>query len=28
MRHFCLQDDGDIVMEDWYGVGPTHRKGN
>jgi hypothetical protein len=28
MRDFSLQDEGDVVMEDQYWVGPTHREGN
>jgi hypothetical protein len=28
MRDFGLQDEGDIVMEDQYRIGPTHREGN
>jgi hypothetical protein len=27
MGDFCLQDEGDVVVEDQYGVGPTHREG-
>jgi hypothetical protein len=28
VRDFSLQDKGDIIMEDRYGIGPTHREGN
>jgi hypothetical protein len=27
MRDFCLQDESDVIMEDQYGIGPTHREG-
>jgi hypothetical protein len=28
MRDFSLQDEGDVVVEDQYGIGPTHWEGN
>jgi hypothetical protein len=28
MRNFCLQDEDDVIVEDWNGVGPTHGEGN
>jgi hypothetical protein len=28
MQDLGLQDEGDVVVEDRYGVCPTHREGN
>jgi hypothetical protein len=28
MRDLSLKDEGDIVVEDWNRVGPTHREGH
>jgi hypothetical protein len=28
MGDLSLKDEGDVVVEDWYGVGPTHGEGH